>query len=137
MVFGKGLPTSYFISLKKDQQSSRALLTVSQGWTRSDVYVGKLENPETWTLLYGKGDFITWPIDYVNGEYFAASFDKGGMGRILALDMDGEAEEIIAEQRQPLQGAAIAENKIVANYLANASSVIRSFTLDGKRVKED
>lgn len=136
MVFGKGLPTSHFISLKKDQRSSRALLTVSQGWTRSDVYVGKLENPETWTLLYGKGDFITWPIDYVNGEYFAASFDKGGMGRILALDMDGEAEEIVAEQRQPLQGAAIAENKIVANYLANASSVIKSFTLDGKRVKK-
>jgi prolyl oligopeptidase len=133
MVFGKGLPTSHFISLKKSQQSSQALLMVSQGWTKSDVYAGKLENPETWALLYGKGDFITWPIDYVNGKYFAASFDRGGMGRILALDRNGEAEEIVGEQPCPLQGAAIVENKMVANYLANASSIIESFALNGEK----
>jgi prolyl oligopeptidase len=136
MVFGKGLPTSYFISLKKSQQSSQALLMVSQGWTRSDVYAGKLEDPETWTLVYGKGDFVAWPIDHVNGKYVAASFDKGGMGRILALDKDGETDEIVGEQPYPLQGAAIAENMIVANYLVNASSIIESFELDGEKVQK-
>ena len=136
MVFGKGFPTSYFISLKKSQQSSQALLTVSHGWTRSDVYAGKLENPETWAPLYGKGDFITWPIDYVIGKYFVASFDKGGMGRILTLDRNGETEEIIKEQPYSLQGAAVAENRIVANYLVNASSIIKSFELSGKEIEE-
>lgn len=132
MVFGKGLPTSYFVSLKKSQQSSQALLMVSHGWTRSDVYAGKLEKPDTWALLYGKGDFITWPIDYVNGKCFVASFDKDGMGRILTLDENGKTEEIIGQQPYPLQGAAIAENRIVTNYLVNASSIIRSFELNGR-----
>lgn len=132
MVFGKGLPTSYFVSLKKSQQSSQALLTVSHGWTRSDVYAGKLEKPEMWALLYGKGDFITWPIDYVNGKCFVASFDKDGRGRILTLDGNGKTEEIIGQQPYPLQGAAIAENRIVTNYLVNASSIIRSFELNGR-----
>jgi len=131
MVFGKGLPTSHFASLRKSQQSPEALLTVSQGWTRSDVYAGRLEKPETWALLYGKGDFISWPIDYVNGRCFVASFDGEGMGRVLAIDGNGKIEEIIGEQSYPLQGAAIAKNRIVANYLVNASSIIRFFGLNG------
>jgi prolyl oligopeptidase len=131
MVFGKGLPTSYFVSLKKSQQSAQALLTVGQGWTRSDVYAGRIEEPETWTLLYGKGDFIAWPIDCINGKCFVASFDKGGMGRILAIDGNGRPEEIIGEQLYPLQGAAIAENRIVTNYLVDASSMIKFFSLSG------
>ena len=136
MVFGKHLPTSYFISLKKSQQSSQALLTVSYGWTRSDVYAGKLEKPETWAPLYGGGDFVSWPIDHVNGKYFVASFDKGGMGRVLTLDGHGDAKEIIKEQPYSLQGAAVADNRILANYLANASSIIKSFELSGKETDE-
>ncbi len=65
LVFGKGIPTSHFIMLKKSLEGAKALLWVSFGWTKSDVYAGKLKEPESWDLLYGKGDFLAWPIDYV------------------------------------------------------------------------
>ena len=136
MVFGKGIPTSYFITLKKSKESSRALLAVSYGWTRSDVHVGRLEKPENWNLLYGKGDFIASPIDYLQGKYLVASFDHGGMGRILAINGKGETREIVGEQVYPLQEAVIAENKIVGNYLVNASSTLTTFALDGKKLGE-
>jgi len=130
MVFGTGIPTSHFIMLKKSKQGSRGLLAVSYGWTKSDVYAGKLGEPENWNLLYGKGDFIAWPIDYIRGRYLVASFDNGGMGRILAIDKSGEADEIVGEQAHPLQEAVVAGNKIVASYLADASSTLKTFGLD-------
>jgi len=133
MVFGRGIPTSYFISLKKSQQGARALLQVAYGWTKSDIYTGKLEKPEGWSIIYGKGDFITLPIDYIHRKYYVASFDKTGMGRIIALSEDGKAKEIVGEQSYPLQEAVIADNKIVASYLVNAASTIRTFTLHGKK----
>jgi prolyl oligopeptidase len=136
MVFGKNIPTSHFISLKRSIQDSKALLMVSYGWTRSDVYAGKLEKPEDWSFLYGKGDFIASPIDYFHGKYMIASFDQGGMGRILALNGKGETHEIVGEQACPLQEAVIADNKIVGNYLVNASSTLRTFGLDGKKLDE-
>lgn len=136
MMFGGGIPTSHFITLKKSKQGSRGLLTVSYGWTRSDVYAGKLEEPENWNFLYGKGDFIAWPIDYIHGKYLVASFDNGGMGRILAIDKNGEANEIVGEQAYPLQEAVVAENKIMATYLADASSTVKIFGLDGEKLDE-
>lgn len=136
MVFGKGIPTSHFVSIKTSSTNSKCLLTVSFGWTKSDIYAGKLERPESWHLLYGKGDYIASPIDYVHGEYLVASFDRGGMGRILALNNRRETKEIIGEQEYPLQETVVASNRIVASYLADASSVIRTFSLDGKKVDE-
>lgn len=133
MVFGRGIPTSHIISLKKSLQDSKALLTVACGWTRSDVYAGELETPESWRFIYGKGDFMAWPIDCVNGKCYAASFDKKGMGRILALSERGEIEEIVSEQSYPLQEAVITRDRIVATYLVHAASTIRSFELDGKK----
>ena len=136
MVFGSGIPTCHYIMLKKSKQSSRGLLAVSYGWTKSDVYVGKLEEPENWNFLYGKGDFIARPVDYINGKYLVASFDNGGMGRILAINKNGEANEIVGEQAYPLQEAVVAENKIVASYLANASSILKIFGLDTAKFDE-
>ena len=136
LVFGQGLPTSYFISLKKSLENSRALLTVAYGWTRSDIYSGEFGKPESWTLVYGKGDFVTWPIDYANGKCYAASFDKKGMGRILALSGRGEVEEIVGEQRCPLQEAVVANGKIVATYLVDAASIIRTYELNGRKRDE-
>jgi prolyl oligopeptidase len=136
LVFGSGIPTSHFIMLKKSKQDSRGLLAVSYGWTKSDVYVGKLEEPENWNFLYGKGDFIAWPVDYVHGKYLVASFDNGGMGRISAIKKNGEADEIVGEQAYPLQEAVVAENKIVASYLANASSTLKIFGLGTAKINE-
>jgi prolyl oligopeptidase len=136
MVFGKGVPTSYSISLKNSVGSSKALLTVAYGWTKSDVYAGRIEKTESWSMIYGKGGFIAWPIDFVDGRFYLASFDRKGMGRILAMNEKREAVEIVGEQPYPLQEVVIAKDRIVATYLVDASSTIRTFGIDGKKHRE-
>ena len=136
MVFGEGIPTSHFITLNKSLDRKKALIMVSYGWTKSSVYGGDFENPEEWKMLYGGKDFITYPIDYVNGEYFIASFEGEGLGKILALNEKGDVREVVGEQKYPLQEAVIAENSIIASYLIDASSALKKFKLDGKEAFE-
>ena len=136
MVFGSGLPTSYFVGVKKSSQANRVLLTVSYGWTKSDVYAGRIEEPESWQLLYGGDDFIAFPIDFVDGRYLVASFDMEGMGRILSVDDKGQIKEIVGEYEYPLQEAVATKDSIIANYLVDASSKLKIFNLNGKEVGE-
>ncbi len=136
MVFGHGIPTSHFITLTRSTQAARALLTVRHGWTKSDVYAGKLEKPREWSFVYGKGDFINWPVDYYRGDYLVASFDQKGMGRILAINDNHEVCGIVEEQAYPLQEAVVAEDRIIANYLVNASSTLKIFSLNTPDIYE-
>ena len=136
MIFGHGLPSAYFIGMKKSFEANRVLLTVSYGWTKSDVYAGRIEKPESWRLLYGGGNFITFPIDFVDGKYFLASFDMKGMGRILSVEDKGQTKEIVSEHMYPLQEAVATKDSIIANYLTNASSKLKIFDLNGKKIKE-
>lgn len=134
MIFGKGLPQSYFIHLRKSLDGKYALITVSYGWTKSDVYFGPLEKPEEWKKVYG-GEFITYPIDYVNGRLYIVSYDKDGMGRVIALK-DGKVEEIISEQSFPLEWAVVVNDKLLVSYLIDASSKLRIFNLKGEPLDE-
>jgi len=133
MVFGKGLPSLHFIGLKRSLQSNKALLSIRYGWTKSDVYVGEITDPNSWSLLYGGGDFIAYPIDYVNGNYVVASFDGEGMGRLLAInERSHEVREIIGEQPYPLEEAVVYKDSIVASYLVNASTKIKLINMNGE-----
>lgn len=136
MVFGEGLPTSYFISLSPSTDYSHALLTVSYGWTRSSVYGGLLDKPESWSKVYGDGDFISRPIDFVDDSYLILSYEDRGFGKILSISGDGEKRVIVDEDVFPLRSVVVLGDNLVANYLVNASSILRIFKLDGDFISE-
>ncbi|MEM2341761.1 MAG: prolyl oligopeptidase family serine peptidase [Candidatus Bathyarchaeia archaeon] len=136
MVFGGGLPQLYFIGLKKSSRSNKALLSIMYGWTKSDVYVGDMEKPDSWRFLYGGGDLLAFPVDYVEGRYIITSFDGDEMGRLIAIDNKGKIDEILGEQEYPLEEAVIVKDKIVASYLVNASTRLKILGLNGKEEGE-
>ncbi len=132
MVFGEGVQTSYFISIKPSTNYEKALLTISYGWTRSTIYGGDLANPSSWSKIYGNGDFIASPIDYVDDKYFILSFEDEGYGKIISLNEYGEKKIIVEEINYPLINAVIVNGKILSNYLINASSKIKIYNLNGE-----
>lgn len=137
MVFGKGVPTSHFIGLKKSTNSSKALITVSYGWTRTNTYVGDLMLPETWRLLYGGEDAISHPIDYVQDKYILVAFDdREGTGRLISITEDGIAREIIKPAKHPIQEAVLVNDLLLVHYLADAASVIKVYDTEGNLVRE-
>lgn len=135
LVFGEGIQTSHFISLKKSLRNDKMLLTVSYGWTWSNVYGGDLNNPDSWELIYGKDEFITKPIDYIRGKYYIISYDdKDGLGRIIALD--GDKRIIVRADKYPIRDAVILDNKIISHYIIDAASKIKVYNMNGDLIDE-
>lgn len=136
MVFGEGLPTSHFVSLSPSTDYTHALLMVSYGWTRSSIYGGLLDKPESWRKIYGDGDFISRPIDYINNIYLIMSFEGNGFGKILSISDNGDKKVIVDEDVFPLRNAVTLKDKIIASYLVHASSTLRIFNLNGDFISE-
>ena len=136
MAFGEGIQTSYRITLKKSHDGAKAMLNVSYGWNRSSVYAGDFKRPESWESIYGGEDFMSTPVDHIDEEYFVASYDGKGFGRIMAVSEEMKAREVVGEQGQPLRESVVAGNRLVASYLMDASSALRVFDLDGNALDE-
>ena len=134
MVFGEGLPSSHFISLKPSSGCKQALLTISYGWASSTVYAGRIDEPGEWRMIYG-GDYLAYPVDYVDGEYLVVSFEGEGMGRVVGVH-DGKVRLVVGEGEHPIRSAAFFNRKLVLNYLVNAASRLRFFNLSGELVRE-
>lgn len=135
LAYGRGVPTSHWISLKKSLDGSRALLGVSYGWHRSTVHAGGIGDPDSWEKIYGGEDFKAVPIDQTGEGYLVRSFDGEGWGRIVSVDENGEAAELVGESGSPLEGAVMTQDEIVAAYLVDASSVVKRFGLDGTEME--
>ena len=77
-----------------------------------------------WTYLGNRGDTFYWQTN------------KGApRQRIVAMDLsDPDAlTGIVAEDEATLAGASIVGSQLIANYLVDAKSEVRTFTLDGSR----
>ncbi|NJE09130.1 S9 family peptidase [Thermococcus sp. M39] len=134
MVFGKGLGSGYFMNLRKSTDGKWAMLTVTFGWNKADIYLGPIDEPEKWEKVYSS-DAPAYPIDVINGKLYIYTREGKGLGKIIAIE-NNKAEEIIPEDEFPLEWAVIVNNKILAGYLVHASSKLKVFTLDG-RLREE
>jgi prolyl oligopeptidase len=135
MVFGEGVPTSNFIGLKQSVDGSRAMVTVSRGWSSSKIYTGSLRDPGSWSELYG-GDYISIPIDYVGGCYIIRAYDSSGMGRILCLD-GKKVREVIPETGEYLESAFVLDNMVAGIYITRECyNKIIYYSLDGRILGE-
>jgi prolyl oligopeptidase len=136
MVYGKGIPQSHWLGLKKSENNEKALLILSYGWHKSSVITGKLRFPDSWEKIYGGEDFVTFPVDFINGEYYVASYDRNGFGRIISIDQSRKIKEIIKENQEPLQSIVALKRSLIASYMVNATSFIRWYDLEGNLIKK-
>ena len=136
MVYGEGVPTSHWVSLGESLEGDKALLVLSYGWHRSTAIAGDLANPDSWEKIYGGDDFLAYPLDYILGRYFVASYDGNGWGRVLSMDGAGSVETVIGERDESLQTVVATKNGLVSTYMVDASSIVRRYTLEGRLLDE-
>ncbi len=134
MVFGEGFGSGYFMNLHKSTDGKWAMLTVTFGWNKADIYLGPIDEPEKWRKVYSS-DVPAHPIDVINGKFYIYTREGKGLGKVIAIKND-KAEEIIPENEFPLEWAVIVNDKLLAGYLVHASSKLKVFALDGKLIEE-
>ena len=134
MIFGEGLASGYFMNLQKSTNGKWAMLTVTFGWNKADIYFGPINKPEEWKKVYSS-KVPAYPIDYKDGKLYIYTREGKGLGKIVVLEGE-EIKEIIPENEFPLEWAVIVEDKILTGYMVHASSLLRVFTLDGILIEE-
>ena len=132
MVFGEGLGSGYFLSFKKSTDGRWAMLTVTFGWNKAEIYSGPVEEPSHWQRAYS-AEVPAEPIDVVNGRLYILTREGRGLGKVIAIRGDS-VTEVIPEDGFPLEWAVIAGDKILTGRLVHASHVIEVYSLNGEKL---
>jgi prolyl oligopeptidase len=114
------------------------VVTSSEGTDeRYDITLINLQGKDQATNRFITGMENDWQYIGNKGSIFYWATNKGAPRlRIVATDITkpiAQAREIVAEDDATLNGASIVGNQLIASYLADAKTEVRTFTLDGRR----
>ena len=107
-----------------DERYEITLIDLTAPTAQPRRFVAGLEN--NWSYIGNQGKTFYWVTD------------KGAPKlRIVATDIDrpaADAREIVAEDEATLEGASMVGGRLIASYLTDARTEVRTFSPDGKRV---
>ena len=107
-----------------DERYEITLIDLVQPKAQPRRFVTGLDN--NWNYIGNQGDTFYWVTN------------RGAPRlRIVATDINrpfAEAREIVAEDESTLEGASMVGGRLIASYLTDAKTEVRTFTPDGKRI---
>ena len=136
IVFGKEYGTNYQIDIYKPWKEDRVFIIVEYGWHKTKIYSGPLKNPEEWQLLFDGGDNRVKPIGFYGKDAYLIYYDGEGLGRIVKVSDNREISEIISEDKYPLRKGVLYRDKLFLEYLVDAHSDLRMYSLEGELIKQ-
>jgi prolyl oligopeptidase len=138
LVFGKDLGAEDWPQVDLSNHGDWLLITVAQGWTKTDLYVQDLrpgiERKPPVRITEGKN--FLYGGEIFNGKIYLTTNEEAPRYRTFVVDAASPArtnwKEIIPENDAVLQGAAIVNGLLLAQYEKNASSQLKLLNTDGK-----
>ena len=138
-IFGEGRDPEDWPSVFLSNDGRWLLIHVSQGWTKSELYLMDLkgENPPS-RLTTGK-DF-NYAAEVYEGKVYITTNEDAPRYRVFVTDagnFDRAAwKEIIPQSEAVLQGVSVYGGKLFAQYEQNATSQLKMFDLEGKKLND-
>jgi prolyl oligopeptidase len=135
-VFGRGRNPQDWPNVDLSPDGCWLLVTVEQGWAKSEMYVRYLSQPN--------GDFVTvvegvdalFSGDIQNDRLYLRTNLDAPRYRVFAVDPGRPSrenwKEIIPERESTLENVTVIGRRLIAQSLHNAASVLELFTLEGK-----
>jgi prolyl oligopeptidase len=105
-----------------DNRNLVHILDLKDAAAKPRTIIGKLEND--WSVIGNQGT-----------RFFFSTNAGAPRDRIVSIDLNDASltpKEIVPEQKETLAGASIVGDRLVLNYMVDAKSEIRRYTLDGK-----
>ena len=138
-VFGEGRDPEDWPSVSLSNDGRWLLINVSEGWTKSELFLMDLKSDKAPIRLTTGKNFL-YSADIYDGKVYITSNEDAPRYRVFVTDagnFDREAwKEIIPQSDAVLQGAAVFGGKLVAQYEQDASSQLKLFDLDGKKLND-
>jgi prolyl oligopeptidase len=138
-IFGEGRDPEDWPSVSLDNDGRLLLISVSQGWTKTELFLMDLKTGTPPTRITTGKNFLYSGSVY-NGRLYIVTDEDAPRYRMFMAEAGNyerdDWQEIIPQTEAVLQGAAVWGGKIFAQYEQNASSQLRLFDLEGKVISD-
>ena len=138
-IFGEGRDLEDWPSVNLDNDGRLLLITVSQGWTKTELFLMDLKKGTPPTRITTNKDFLYRATAY-NGRLYIVTNEDAPRFRVFMAEAGNyerdDWQEIIPQTGPVLQNIGLWGDKIVAQYEQNASSQLKVFDTDGTSVKD-
>jgi prolyl oligopeptidase len=136
-IFGEGRDPEDWPSVSLSNDGRWLVINVSQGWTKSELYLMDLKSEKAPIRLTTGKNFL-YGAEVYDGKVYITTNEDAPRYHVFVTDagkFDREAwKEIIPQTDAVLQGAAVFGGKLFAQYEQNATSQLSLFDLDGKSI---
>jgi prolyl oligopeptidase len=138
-IFGEGRDPEDWPSVHLSNDGHWLLISVSEGWTKSELYLMDLKKGTPPTAITSGKNFL-YGADVYNGKLYITTNEDAPRYRVFVADAgnyDRESwKELIPQTDAVLQGAAVYGGKLFVQYEQNATSQLKLFDLDGKKTAD-
>jgi len=139
LIFGEGRDPEDWPSVSLSNDGRWLLIHVSQGWTKSELFLMDLKKGTPPTRVTSGKDFL-YGGEVYNDKLYITTNEDSPRYRVFVVDVgnyDRSAwKEIIPQTDAVLQGVAVFGGKLCAQYEQNATSQLKLFDLDGKKLSD-
>jgi prolyl oligopeptidase len=140
LIFGEGRKAQDIPGVQLADDDDRWLLiTVFQGWAKSEMYLQDLKAGTPPVEITSGKDFLYSGEIFQNKLYITTNEDAP-RSRVLVVDAANPKhenwKEIVPQSDAVLQNTSIVGGKLGAQYEKNASSLLKLFQLDGKFIAD-
>jgi prolyl oligopeptidase len=139
LIFGEGRDPEDWPSLNIDNDGRFLLITVEQGWTKSELFLMDMKKGTPPTRITTGKNFIYRATVY-NGRLYITTNEDAPRYRVFMAEA-GEYDrddwkELIPQTGSVLQDVGLWGGKVFTQYEQNATSQLKIFDLGGKLVSE-
>jgi prolyl oligopeptidase len=138
-IFGEGRNAQDLPNVTLSEDDRWLLISVSEGWTKTEMYLKDLAGDGPLVELTTGKDFL-YGGEFFAGKLYITSNEDAPRYRVFVADVHNakreQWKEIIGESGAVLQNASVTGGKLLAQYEHNATSELKLFSLEGKKLAE-
>ena len=139
LIFGEGRDAEDWPNVTLSHDGRWLLIQVEQGWTKTELFLVDLKSDKPASRVTTGKNFL-YGGQVFDGKLFITTNEDAPRYRVFVTDatnFDRENwKEIIPQTDAVLQGTGVFGGKLFAQYEQNASSQIKLFDLEGKKISD-
>lgn len=136
LIFGEGRAPEDWPQVNLSNDGRWLLITVEQGWTKSELYLMDLNSPSATPVRVTEGKEFLYSGDIFDGDIYILTNEDAPRYRVFRVSSSNPArshwKEIIPQSDAVLQGLSIIHRSLFGLYEKNASAQVKMFQTDGK-----
>ncbi len=138
-IFGEGRNPQDIPNVNLSEDDRWLLIDVGEGWTKTEMYLKDRQSNDPPVEITNGKDFL-YGADFFEGKLYITSNEDAPHYRVFVADVTNPKranwKEIIPPTDAVLQNANVTGGKLLVQYEHNATSELKLFSLEGKKLAD-